>query len=87
MDMDEESATETTSFMQNEDKQNESSKIITRRLQIENKDGEHSLNLVLVVEDFRVAFYLGFVTLIIIGVILTKAFTKVDHHSILKVTF
>ena len=57
--------------------------IISRRLTIDNNNGEHSLNMVLVVEDFRVAFYSVFIFIIIVGVILTKAFTDIDHNNIL----
>ena len=45
---------------------------ISRRFRIDNNNGEHSLNMVLVVEDFRIAFYLGFLFIIVVGVILTK---------------
>ena len=57
---------------------------LTRRFRIDNDNGEHSLNLVLVVEDFRLAYLLGFVIIIGIGVILTKAFVTVDHHAMLR---
>ena len=56
---------------------------ISRRLRIDNNDGEHSLNMILVVEDFRIAFYLVFLLIILVGVVLTKAFVDFDHGNIL----
>ena len=61
----------------------ESDAPIRRRMHIQNNHGEHTLNLVLVVEDFRVGFYLVTLFILLVGFILTKAFTKEDYAAII----
>jgi hypothetical protein len=56
---------------------------ITRRMHIQDEEGEHSLHMVVVVEDFRVAFYLNIFVLGIVGALLTKFFTEEDKDIIL----
>ena len=63
---------------------NESPTTISRRMRINNNNGEHSLNMVLVVEDFRLAYYLGAILISVIGVILTKLFAKGDVSRYIK---
>ena len=87
--MEEDSASETTSLVERRKTPDSTTResnnpAISRRLRIDNNNGEHSLNMVLVVEDFRLIFYLGHTLLIVVGVILTEAFTDEDHHGILK---
>ena len=55
-----------------------------RRMRINNNNGEHSLNMVLVVEDFRLAYYLGCIIITVIGIILTKIFTPGDYTKVIK---
>ena len=87
--MAEDGPTETTALVErNTNAPAESTRVsneptISRRLTIDNNNGEHSLNMVLVVEDFRIAFYLVFIFIMIVGVILTKAFVNFDHGNIL----
>ena len=86
--MEEEEGPTETNFLMERNKTSEGTEEINnptigRRLRIDNNDGEHSLNMILVVEDFRLAFYLGFIILTVVGVILTKAFTDEDHTRIL----
>ena len=69
------SPTERTSFVITQDGQQDDVGV-TRRMQIENNNGEHTLHLVLVIEDLRVGFYLTFFMNVLIGLILTKAFSN-----------
>jgi len=55
----------------------------TRRMEIKNRSGEYSLNLVIVVEDFRAGFYILFLVCFIFGLILTRAFVEGDPDTIL----
>jgi len=67
--------------------QNDVTITIKRRLQIHNDDGEYSLRMVLVVEDFRVAFYIATLANIIVVIVLTKVFTTEDYSAIIKDVF
>ena len=48
---------------------------------------EHGLKMTIVVENFRALFYIGFVTVLLIGYILTVNFVTVDHTAIIQDVF
>ena len=78
-----EEPTERTSFI--EDDAGKSIEVtVTRRMRIENNDGEHSLHSVLVIEDFRAGYYLTIILIHVLGIVLTKVFTKNDYDAIIK---
>jgi len=58
---------------------------ITRRLEIKRSGGEHSLNLVVVVEDFRIGFYILFLMIVASGLILTRSFVDDPDYILLQV--
>jgi len=84
--MDREEATESTTLVikRTGDIETETSSPTSRRFHFDNDDGEHTLNMVVVIEDFRVAFYLTSLALTGIGMLLTKAFTKEDYGAIIE---
>jgi len=72
-------------FMEVEEKVPEAT--ISRRLQIRNDKGEHSLDMVVVIEDFRAGFYISLLVIIILGVILTKAFAEEGFEDMIVQVF
>ena len=74
---------EATGFLTNDERKTEPDATIRRRLRINNEDGEHSLHMVIVIEDLRAAFYVAFIFIILLGVVLTKAFTEEDYTAVL----
>ena len=59
----------------------------SRWFEVVKKGGENELNVRLVVEDFRTAFYYSFALLLGFGYILTMTFVEVDHTAIIKSVF
>jgi len=76
--------TEATGFLANQEKgQQDSGDKMSRRMRIQNDNGEHSLHMVVVIEDIRAALYISFIAIIVLGVVLTKAFTTDDYEAVL----
>ena len=58
-----------------------------KRLHVNEYGTERSIRLLLVVEEFRLAFYLSFLLINIVAIILTKAFVKGDYAKLIKDVF
>ena len=81
--MDDNIANEETVFLAIEEGKKDPDVAIRRRFRITNDNGEHSLNMIIVIEDFRAGFYLSFIGMTLIGVVLTKSLTKEDYNAVL----
>lgn len=81
--MDDNEIPESASLLTSDERNEVKDVSIKRRLQIQRDHGEHSLHLVVVIEDLRAAFYITFIAIILFGIALTKAFTKEDYTRIL----
>ena len=58
-----------------------------KRLHITRNCQEKSIKILLVVENFRLGFYLTFLGIVILGVILTKTYGPDDYDAVIIATF
>ena len=77
-----EGTNERTSLVMDDDKKTAEHE--RRRFRIvKHPDGERSLNMVLGVEDFRLACYVSMLFIFVVAYILTISFTTVPYHGII----
>ena len=73
--------------LQEESDQKSIERAALKRVHVVRHGAERKIRLLMVVEEFRFAFYLTFIMIVIIGIILTKIFQKGDYGKPLRDAF